>query len=318
MKVSVYCCVFNHEKYIRDALEGFVNQITNFDYEVFVHDDASTDFSAQIIKEYAEKYPKIIKPIFQKENQYSKNTLIFEDVLFPLMAGDYIAVCEGDDYWIDNNKLQKQVDFLDSNLEYSACVHNSYVLNVRTNEKKIMFKQEEHDICLLDVIKGGSACYQTASLMYRRQYAQNRPDFYYNAVKNNFGDYPLSIYLALNNNIKFLNCISSVYRVGTSSSWTAMNIRDPHKNALYYKNAATMLKEVDKYSNYKYTAEIKKVILNHKFKELYFDGKYKELRRGDYRTIYKMQSKSYRLKTYVKQYFGRLYDIYRKQKYKNI
>lgn len=85
--VSVYCLTYNHEKYIRDTLNGFISQVTNFKYEVFVHDDASTDKTASIIKEYANKYPNIIKPIFQTENQYSKGIRIFRTYIYPKMSG---------------------------------------------------------------------------------------------------------------------------------------------------------------------------------------------------------------------------------------
>lgn len=111
--VSAYCLAYNHEKYIKSALEGFVSQKTDFKYEVFVHDDASTDKTADIINQYAKRYPNIIKPILQKENQYSKGVDISQEIIFPRMKGKYVAICEGDDYWCDNNKLQKQVDFLE-------------------------------------------------------------------------------------------------------------------------------------------------------------------------------------------------------------
>ena len=127
--VSVLCTAYNHEKYIRSALDGFVNQKTNFRYEVLINDDASTDHTAAIIAEYEAKYPDIIKPVYQTENQYSKGVHIFQTILFPIAKGKYIAVCEGDDYWCDENKLQKQVDFLESHEGYAACVHNTRLMD---------------------------------------------------------------------------------------------------------------------------------------------------------------------------------------------
>ena len=120
--VTIRCLVYNHEPYLRQCLDGFVMQRTNFPFEAIVHDDASTDGSAAIIREYAEKYPDIIKPIYETENQYSKGTL--GDIM--LEAGHpkakYIAYCEGDDYWTDPNKLQLQVDFLESHPDsYMTC-----------------------------------------------------------------------------------------------------------------------------------------------------------------------------------------------------
>ena len=111
--VSICCLTYNHEPYIRDCLEGFVNQKTNFKFEVIIHDDASTDKTADIIREYESKYPDIIKPIYQTENQYSQGIKFGKKYIYPKMRGKYVAFCEGDDYWCDNNKLQKQFDFFD-------------------------------------------------------------------------------------------------------------------------------------------------------------------------------------------------------------
>ena len=124
-KVSVLCATFNHEDYLRTTLDGFLAQKTNFPYEVLVCDDASTDSTADILREYAEKYPDIIRPFYQKENLYSRRINVYDTVFFPAARGEYIALCEGDDYWNDPEKLQRQVDWLDAHPEYSACVHNS-------------------------------------------------------------------------------------------------------------------------------------------------------------------------------------------------
>lgn len=112
--VSIKCMVYNHEPYLRQCLEGFVMQKTNFRFEAIVHDDASTDGSAAIIREYAEKYPDIIKPIYETENQYSKRDGSLSRIMNAHMHGKYIAFCEGDDYWTDPLKLQKQVDILEA------------------------------------------------------------------------------------------------------------------------------------------------------------------------------------------------------------
>lgn len=112
--VSVVCDVYNHEPYLRQCFDGFVMQKTNFMFEVLVHDDASTDKSAEIIIEYTNKYPDIFKPIIQKENQYSKGVGIWKTYQFPRVKGKYVAFCEGDDYWIDPLKLQKQVTAIES------------------------------------------------------------------------------------------------------------------------------------------------------------------------------------------------------------
>src|SRR5574344_1986516 len=127
--VVIRCITYNHESYIRDCLNGFVMQKTTFPFVAVVHDDASTDKTADIIREYAEKYPDIIKPIYETENQYSKSDGSLERIMNAHTKGKYIALCEGDDYWIDPLKLQKQVDFLEANPEYSMCFHKAKVID---------------------------------------------------------------------------------------------------------------------------------------------------------------------------------------------
>ncbi len=122
--VSICTLAYNHEPYIRECLDGFLMQKTDFKFEVLIHDDASTDNTAKIIREYQEKYPDIIKPIYQTENQYWKNIGISRTYQYPRAKGKYIALCEGDDYWTDPYKLQKQVDFLEEHPDFSMCFHN--------------------------------------------------------------------------------------------------------------------------------------------------------------------------------------------------
>ena len=118
---------YNQKEFIKDALDGFVMQKTSFPFEVIVHDDASTDGTTDIVNEYAKKYPEIIKPMIEKENQWQKGGLkhIIGIMNEKHRRGQYIAFCEGDDYWTDSLKLQRQVDFLESHSDYSMCVHSA-------------------------------------------------------------------------------------------------------------------------------------------------------------------------------------------------
>lgn len=169
--VAIRCITYNHEPYIRDALEGFVMQKTNFPFVAIVHDDASTDGTAAIIREYAAKYPDIIKPIYETENQYSKHDgslrRIMNDAVLATGA-KYIAYCEGDDYWTDPLKLQKQVDFLESHPDYSMCFHNC-IVHWEGNEypdELISDKLERREYSGVELWHKYIS--QTASLLHRR------------------------------------------------------------------------------------------------------------------------------------------------------
>jgi len=117
--VTIRCATYNHVNYIRKCLEGFVMQQTTFPFEAVVHDDASTDGTTDILRKFAEKYPNIIKPLYEEENQWSKHNGEFFKIIDGHLKGKYIALCDGDDYWDDPLKLQKQVDYLESHPEYT-------------------------------------------------------------------------------------------------------------------------------------------------------------------------------------------------------
>lgn len=126
-KVIVWCLTYNQKDFIRDALDGFVMQKTSFPFEVVVHDDASTDGTTDIVVDYAQKFPDIITPMVEQENQWQKGGLkhIIDIMNDKHRRAQYIAFCEGDDYWTDPQKLQRQVDFLDSHPDYSMCFHSA-------------------------------------------------------------------------------------------------------------------------------------------------------------------------------------------------
>src|SRR5690554_5452407 len=135
--VSICCITYNHEHYIEDALKGFLIQETDFPFEILIHDDASTDRTAEIIREYEARYPRLIKPIYQTENKYSQGIKISPTYNFPRAKGEYIAMCEGDDYWIDEHKIKKQYELI-SKANTDICFTNAYMQHP-AGEKKACF-----------------------------------------------------------------------------------------------------------------------------------------------------------------------------------
>ena len=229
--VSIQCLAYNQEKYIRQCLDGFVMQETNFRFEAIVHDDASIDGTADIIREYSEKYPKIFKPIYETENQYSKGTL--QSIMNNNTHGKYIAICEGDDYWTDPLKLQKQVDFLEAHPDYGL-VYTAY----REERNGILGKvimSDFGDDCLREYLSHKGGIIATASTMFRAD-LYNKMSFDSHLP---MGDVPLWIQLMHSSKAKFLSDDTTVYRFLQES---ACHSRSYKKTATFGKSAIMVRK----------------------------------------------------------------------------
>lgn len=205
--VSVCVLSYNHENYIRQCLDGIMMQEVSFPIEVIVHDDASKDRSQQIIQEYVQKYPDIVKPILQKENQYSKGKSIMGHFLFPKCTGKYVALCEGDDYWTDTHKLQRQVDFLEAHPDYVALAENGLVRNEVTNTEYPFSKAPSRDINMEEVII--TRRFPTAGVLCKRIALND----YINTCRISV-DTILWCWLLSKGKFRYEQTISSVYRKG--------------------------------------------------------------------------------------------------------
>lgn len=217
--VSVCCITYNQVTYIRQCLEGFLMQKTNFKFEVIIHDDCSTDGTTDVIREYVEKYPDLIKPIFQEKNQYQNGCKrILATFVYPKVQGKYIALCEGDDYWIDPLKLQKQVDYMDSHPQCTMTCNRSKLYSVK--EGKYIGEQycRKGDGVLnpIDVINRTGLYISTCSIVYRPLIIENYPDY---CLKCKVGDYPLQIMAAMKGIVFYFDDVMSVYRVDNPMSW---------------------------------------------------------------------------------------------------
>lgn len=254
IKVSIICNAYNHEAYIADALEGFVMQKTTFPFEVLVHDDASTDNTAQIIREYEKKYPQLIKPIYQTENQYSKGDGSVTRIQFGRARGEYIAICEGDDYWTDPLKLQKQFDAMERNPQVDMCAHQASMYDCRVGKVtcELTPVQESRILTADEVIRGGGGYLATNSLFFRRSLQENIPIF---RQFMNF-DYTIQIHGALRGGVLFLNDTMSVYRLMTNGSWSQRTSADPQKGVAHWQQVITMLSVLDKDTAGKYGESI--------------------------------------------------------------
>lgn len=309
--VSVYCLAYNHENYIRDALEGFANQKTNFRYEVFVHDDASTDNTANIIREYEQKYPEIIKGIYQKENQYSQGIKILEKYIYPQIKGKYIAMCEGDDCWIDENKLQKQFDALEKHPECDMCAHRAKWFDCSRNRTIKVFPaiDESRVIGVEEVIYGEGGFLPTASLFYRKDIRLNPMNF-----QNIWDiDYSLQIRGALRGGIVFIPETMAFYRWNTKGSWTLRNNNIESQRAIE-KKRYEMLIELNRETSGRYKNIIERRLKKNEFNKLIIEQRYKTALRKENKAFLQELDLTERTKLYIKAYFPLINRLYQKKK----
>ncbi len=231
--VSVVCATYNHVEFIEDAIKGFIAQKTCFPFEVIIHDDASTDGTQEVIKRYADQYPELIRPIYQKENQYSQNKRPLDHCL-PVAKGKYIAICEGDDYWTDANKLKIQHDYMEKNPECVVTHHNAFVFNSEFLLEKS--KLPEHCIRNFtseELLK--NECFLLSlSIMFRKKFSK------FPKEKGNVGngDNFLISLLGLYGNSCYLDEVRpAAYRVHPGSTWSSKSIEEKNKmlaNSLYW------------------------------------------------------------------------------------
>jgi glycosyltransferase involved in cell wall biosynthesis len=218
-KLSILCITYNHEKFIRQTLESFVTQKTDFDFEVIIGEDCSVDNTREIIREFEQKYPKIIKPIFRDKNIGGMQNFI--DILYRA-KGEYIALCEGDDYWTDPLKLKKQVDFLDANPDYVICCHAAKCINDDGAEWDWFNPPEIKDYYTLeDYISYGRTFIPTASLV-TRNFISNLYEWFNDSPA---GDMALIMSMCLQNNgkIKRFHEAMSVHRTHGGGIYSGMD-----------------------------------------------------------------------------------------------
>jgi glycosyltransferase involved in cell wall biosynthesis len=229
--VSIWCITYNHANFIRDAIEGFLMQKTTFPVEVFIHDDASTDGTSEIIQEYVNKHPNLFWIVHQKENQWSKGNQKFLLKYLLQQRGDFIALCEGDDYWTDEFKIAKQIEFLKKNPNFSAVFHCGYAVDKNKNRIGFVwdnltynsfYSQKE---CIFSLLSG----YPTSALIFRKnvfpEILNDLPNFY----KEYPCDYCLDILITENGFLGYLDFEGSAYRQHAGGIWSSLTQIQMHK-----------------------------------------------------------------------------------------
>ena len=292
-------------------------QRTSFAFEVLVHDDASTDGTADIIREYEAKYPDIIKPIYQTENQYSKGP-ISSRFQYPRARGRYIAYCEGDDYWTDPDKLQKQYDAMEAHPEIDICAHSAFMVDAISKEhiKNIAPSDKKEVISVETVIlgRGGYVFVATNSLFYRKSII-DEPQMRFKEYLPL--DYTMQIRGALRGGMLYIPDFMSAYRYLTSGSWTVRMRDNPKKREEHYKKKQNMLQILNEETGGKYSVAINERMAENEFYFLLSMENYREILKR-YKKLFSKLPRSQRIKIKIKAYVPfvkRLTEIRNRKRY---
>ncbi len=319
--VSIKCLAYNHENYIKQALDGFLMQKTNFRYEVIIHDDASTDHTADIIREYEKKYPDIIKPIYQTENQYKYGN-ISRKFIDHKLTGKYIAYCEGDDFWTDPDKLQMQVDYLERHPECAFSFHNASIvledgspykdkfLPDNSIFKSFTFEDKDKIYNTADIINIGFI--PTASIIGRREYILNRNDF---CKKPICGDLPLRLSLSLDGYGYYFNRVMSAYRTGNPNSASGQAAKSKEAIIRTFNGHKEILDGFNEHTEHKWAKEIEYDINKRRFRTYFQIGDFRKIKEEHLDVFVNKEATTYfKIKFFVQLNFGWLYGFLKKFK----
>ncbi len=321
--VSICCLAYNHEKYIRQCLDSLLMQKCDFRFEILVNDDASKDRTPEIIKEYELRFPEIVKPIYQKENQFSVLgcNYINNVINVPRARGKYIACCEGDDFWTDPYKLQKQYESLEKNRNCFMCIHSVESVTEDGKPLNVYYPKKEYKLStgvlsserFLSIESSENNSFQTTSHFmraeYLKQFAQNVPKF---SDVASTGDLPLLLYFAQLGDVYYINEVMSCYRRGSTASIERGKAFSGSESSVlkHYSHQFDCLNEYDKYTNYKFHKYCVRKENALRFNLAWNYSNYKEMIKPRYRYFMNRFPIKARIKIYLSAFFPGLIKRY--------
>lgn len=267
--VTILCITYNHQDFLEKCITGFLEQKVDFNVKIIIHDDASTDKTREIIEKYAKKYPNLIVPIIEKENQYSKHDGSIGKRMFKEAKGAYVAMCEGDDYWDDPYKLAIQYHLMEKYKDCRFCVHKVKTIDVLTNEISYRPRVAKIKTSILHPKKyfeiiSANFEFQTTSYFRRfDDYANfiNNPPKFTKTIPT--GDEKILLYFGSLGNILYIDRTMSVYNKFNPGSWTLKNSQKTRPEKLAWaKNVIDSYEEFNLYTKNKFAKSLNKKIFN--------------------------------------------------------
>lgn len=321
--VTVCCITYNHAKYVRQCLDSLVGQKTDFLYEILIHDDASTDGTADIIREYMNKYPEMFVPILEEENQYSQGRRsILIQMMLKRARGKYFAVCEGDDFWCDPYKLQKQFKILETHEDCNICTHTVEVIKEDSSdygmnipERDIPYGVMEGQTLINYIAYEDTHLFHTSSMFCRKQPIEDEveklPDFMLATAAE---DRVLFLLYGSKGNLFYLSETMSKYRIQSEGSWSSQNAGSRKRALRTDKDLLQMIRGFNEFTKGRFEEEAYayETILN--FRIFQNERKFKELLDGRYAKLFKNLGKKQKIYYRLCAYFPFVGDCYYKLK----
>lgn len=280
-EISIICNTYNHEKYIAQTLDSFLMQKVNVPFEIQVHDDASTDSTAEILRDYAQKNPDVILLMLQNQNHLAlglKDLAITPERQLPRAKGKYVAFCEGDDYWSDTEKLQLQYDFMEQHPEYSICCHAYSMVDKDGNLIEERYDLDADGVVPIEMLIGNQLLVpHFATLFARRECLQGLGSSF---LGKHCSDMILRLYCQAQKPIYYLNRNMSCYRRFTENSWTVKVGQNREKFLAVLKDNAAFLERYDAYTEGRYSEAIRNELTHRRFEIALLEGDYRAARKN--------------------------------------
>lgn len=295
--VTVICTAFNHVDYIAQCLDSLIAQEVDFPMKIVVHDDASCDGTADVIRGYVALYPGLIVPIIQEQNIYSKGESWHKYVM-PFVEGEYIAICEGDDWWVDSNKLKMQYDYMEEHPECAMCCHQVIRYDDLSSRYLNVFPRldTERDLTIGELIEGGGGFLGTNSFFFRSSYLERPDEFNGWGV----GDYPAMVYYATQGAVHFFPVVMSAYRANAKGSWSLRTASSREANIAVNESIINGLERANSFTGGEFAPYFKNAIMSHACEVHIAKRDWKGLHEGEVGDWFCKRARSTRLKAWMR------------------